>query len=139
MTKTDNTINTDNTDEGRKMFLLNLQSKIPIYEQIQNQILRFIEAGVLSPGDKLPSVRQLAMDNGINPNTVAKAYTELEKAGYVYNLPKKGVYIADINIQSSRQAQIISILEPLKTMEYTKEEVIEAINQIYEGEEHAQN
>ena len=92
------------------MFLLNLQSKIPIYEQIQAQILRFIEAGILKPGDRLPSVRQLAQDNGINPNTAARAYAELETAGYVYNLPKKGVYVAEIDIPSSHQAQIISVI-----------------------------
>ena len=65
-----------------KIFIKN-KSDVPIYEQIQSQILRFIEAGVLNPGDKLPSVRQMAMDNGINPNTVAKAYAEMEKNGYV--------------------------------------------------------
>ena len=73
------------------MFLLNLQSKEPIYEQIQKQLIRFIQAGVLNPGDKLPSVRQLAQENGINPNTVSKAYSELEKTGWVYNAPNKGV------------------------------------------------
>ena len=45
------------------MFFLNTQSKEPIFEQIQNQILRFIQAGVLAPGDRLPSVRQLAQEN----------------------------------------------------------------------------
>ena len=47
------------------MFFLNTQSKEPIFEQIQNQILRFIQAGVLAPGDRLPSVRQLAQENGM--------------------------------------------------------------------------
>ncbi len=114
------------------MFLLNLQSKIPIYEQIQAQIIRFIEAGVLNPGDRLPSVRQLAQDNGINPNTVAKAYAELEKAGAVYNLPKKGVYVAEIDIQSSRQQQIRSVLLPLKESGITKDEIILAAETIFE-------
>ena len=59
------------------MFLLNIQSKVPIFEQIETQIMRFIETGVLAPGDRLPSVRQLAKDNGINPNTVARAYAQL--------------------------------------------------------------
>lgn len=113
------------------MFLLNLQSKIPIYEQIQTQILRFIEAGVLKPGDKLPSVRQLAVDNGINPNTAARAYAQLEAAGYVYNLPKKGVYIAEIDTGSSRQAQILAALKPLKAAGYTKKELSEAIDQLF--------
>lgn len=113
------------------MFLLNLQSKIPIYEQIQTQILRFIEAGVLKPGDKLPSVRQLAVDNGINPNTAARAYAQLEAAGYVYNLPKKGVYIAEIDSVSSREAQIINVIRPLMAAGYTKKELYEVIEKLF--------
>lgn len=88
------------------MFLLNTQSKEPIFEQIQNQILRFIQAGVLAPGDRLPSVRQLAQENGINPNTVSKAYIELEKNGYVYNIPKKA---------SMFQTLILNNLIPIKS------------------------
>jgi len=113
------------------MFLLNLQSKEPIFEQIQSQILSFIEAGVLKSGDKLPSVRQLATENGINPNTVAKAYAQLEQKGYVYNLPKKGVYVADISIESSKLIQIKSLLQPLKASGITKDEIIMAIDKIY--------
>lgn len=113
------------------MFLLNLQSKDPIFEQIQNQILRFIETGILAPGDRLPSVRQLAKDNGINPNTVAKAYSELEKRGYVYNLPKKGVYIAEINMNSSREQTILAALKPLKESGITKEEIVSAADILF--------
>ncbi|MEE8806982.1 MAG: GntR family transcriptional regulator [Lactimicrobium sp.] len=121
------------------MFLLNLQSKEPIYEQIQNQILRFIQAGVLSPGDKLPSVRQLAQDNGINPNTVAKAYSELEKTGCVYNAPKKGVYVADVNVKDSHHHQITAVLEPLKNMGIQKQEILDALDELYGEEDHAEN
>ena len=88
------------------MFFLNTQSKEPIFEQIQNQILRFIQAGVLAHGDRLPSVRQLAQENGINPNTVSKAYIELEKNGYVYNIPKKGVYVSDIDLKYYSHSKI---------------------------------
>ncbi|MBQ2689054.1 MAG: GntR family transcriptional regulator [Solobacterium sp.] len=116
------------------MFLLNLQSKTPIYEQIQEQILKFIEVGVLKPGDRLPSVRQMAMDNGINPNTVAKAYAEMEKNGSVYNLPKKGVYVAEVNINDSRIQQIRQLIIPLKENGITKEELLEVINGIYKEE-----
>lgn len=77
------------------MFLINLQGKESIYEQIKTQILRFIQTGVLSPNDKLPSVRQLAEELGINPNTVQKAYQELERDGYIYTLSKKGNYVAE--------------------------------------------
>lgn len=114
------------------MFLLNLQSKIPIYEQIQSQILRFIEAGVLKTGDRLPSVRQLAVDNGINPNTVARAYAQLEADGYVYNLPKKGVYIAEIDSVSSRETQLMQAIKPLVNAGYTKKELIDAVEKLFE-------
>ena len=113
------------------MFLLNLQSKVAIYEQIQDQILRFIESGVLAQGDRLPSVRQLAQDNGINPNTVSKAYTELEKNGYVYNLPKKGVYVAEVDTSNSKGEKIRNVLEPLKRSGVTKEEMLEAVEELY--------
>ncbi len=116
------------------MFLLDPQSKEPIFEQIQTQILRFIKAGILSPGDRLPSVRQLAQENGINPNTVSKAYIELEKNGYVYNLPKKGVYVSDINTHSRQQEQISHILKPLKDSGIKKEELLEIIEKLYEEE-----
>lgn len=119
------------------MFLLNLQSKEPIFEQIQAQILSFIEAGVLNPGDKLPSVRQLAAENGINPNTVAKAYSLLEQKGYVYNLPKKGVYVAEVNPESSRLIQIETLLKPLKNSGITKEEILKAIDKLYEEAQNA--
>ncbi len=113
------------------MFLLNLQSKDPIFAQIQAQIISFIEAGVLKPGDRLPSVRQLAQENGINPNTVAKAYAELEKAGIVYNLPKKGVYVAEVHEESVRKTRIHDLLKNLKDSGTTKEELLEAVEELY--------
>ena len=116
------------------MFLLNLQGKEPIYEQIRSQILKFIELGVLSPGDKLPSVRQLAQDNGINPNTVAKAYQELEKEGYIRTLPKKGAYIAEIDTSHSRFQQLVSILHPLKESGMSKTEMLEAVEEVFKEE-----
>ena len=73
------------------MFLINTQSNEPIYEQIKRQIVRFVEAGVLQPDEKLISVRSLAQQLNINPNTVQKAYQELEVEGVLYTLPKKGV------------------------------------------------
>ncbi|MBR3357225.1 MAG: GntR family transcriptional regulator [Solobacterium sp.] len=121
------------------MFLLDPTNKVPIYEQIQAQILRFIEAGILSPGDRLPSVRQLAQENGINPNTAARAYSMLEQAGCVYNLPKKGVYVAEVSAAASRNERIRSVLGTLKDSGCTKEEILQAVEQLYKEEDHAQN
>lgn len=121
------------------MFLLNLQSKEPIFEQIQTQILNFIKIGVLKPGDRLPSVRSLAQENGINPNTVSKAYIELEKTGYVHNIPKKGVYVAEIDVQKGQQDKIIHILTPLKESGITKQEILTALDKLYEEDSHVKN
>lgn len=117
------------------MFLLNTTSKEPIFEQIQTQILRFIRVGVLKEGDRLPSVRQLAQENGINPNTVSKAYILLEKNGYVYNIPKKGVYVAHINTDHDQVETIMTVLKPLKESGITKEELISAVDELYGGKD----
>lgn len=76
------------------MFTINLQSREPIYEQLYSNILRLISIGVLKPGDKLPPVRQLASEHGINPNTVAKSYQLLERDGVTYSLVGKGSFVS---------------------------------------------
>lgn len=117
------------------MFLLNIQSKVPIFEQIENQITRFIETGVLSPGDRLPSVRQLAKDNGINPNTVAKAYAQLEQDGCVYNIPKKGVYVADVKKTDRADAEILLTMEQWKQNGISEDMIRRCLAKVYEGKE----
>ena len=116
------------------MFLINIQGKVPIYEQIRDQIIRFIDAEVLKPGDRLPSVRQLAVDNGINPNTVARAYAMLEEQGYVHNQPKRGVYVAEIKRETGRKTLIKDALKPLKDSGITKEEIAEVLEDLYTEE-----
>lgn len=118
------------------MFLLNLQSKEPINDQIQEQIQCFIDAGVLKPGDKLPSVRELAKDNGINPNTVARAYRELEQRGIVNNIPKKGVYVSDT--AQPETPELEKIVTSLKEKGITKQDLLHTIDKVYGGE-NAQN
>ena len=114
------------------MFLLNIQSKVPIFEQIQTQMIRFIETGVLKEDDRLPSVRQLAKDNGINPNTVTKAYAMLEQNGYVYNIPKKGVYVAHVDkAHLGHSEQILSALKPLAESGISREEIETCLDTLY--------
>ena len=76
------------------MYQLDLQSRTPIYQQLKEKILRLIMAGAIGPGDPLPSVRVMARDLGINPNTVAKAYQDLEKSGLIYSVAGKGSFIS---------------------------------------------
>lgn len=76
------------------MFSIDLTSRIPIYQQIYKKIIELILKGTLSENDMIPSVRSLAKDTGVNPNTVAKAYQELERNGIIYSLQGRGSFIA---------------------------------------------
>lgn len=117
------------------MFLIDLRSKDPIFIQIQNQIQKFIRAGVLKPGDKLPSVRQLAQDNGINPNTVARAYSQLEQNGYVTNIPKKGVYVKEMNLDDSLEEMAAMNIRQLKEAGISMHRLLQIVNRVYEEDE----
>lgn len=76
------------------MFQLDLQSRVPIYEQMKKKIIELVMTGVLSIGEQLPSVRSLAREVGVNPNTVQKAYQELEREGIIVTIGGKGSFIA---------------------------------------------
>jgi GntR family transcriptional regulator len=76
------------------MFSIDLTSRIPIYEQIYSSIVDMVISGTLNENDQLPSVRSFAKDAGVNPNTVAKAYQELERNGIIYSVPGRGSFIA---------------------------------------------
>lgn len=115
------------------MFTINLHGKKSIYEQIRDQIMRFIGLGIIAPNDKMPSVRQLAYELNINPNTVAKAYQELEKSGYIYILPKKGAFVADRHEKNDPFLSFRQVIDELKNEGYQSEELIEIINDMYGG------
>lgn len=75
-------------------FHLNPASKVPIYRQLMEQIDRLLMAGKLRGGDRLPSVRDMALKLRINPNTVGRAYSELERQGMVTRQQGRGVFVA---------------------------------------------
>ena len=118
------------------MFIIDVQSKDPIFEQIKKQINRFIQLDILKPDDRLPSVRSLALELGINPNTVAKAYQELEAEGIVYTLTKKGVFIATRDKAIVDKQLVVSnfkqVVREYKNSGLNKEELIQMINSVYE-------
>ena len=76
---------------------------LPIYLQIVDQIKRSVAVGRLKPEDPLPSVRQLALDLTINPNTVARAYLELEHEGVIYKRQGQGTYVSAQAVDASRR------------------------------------
>ena len=85
------------------MFSIELTSRIPIYEQIYQKIVMLILNGTLAENDQLPSVRSLAKSTGVNPNTVAKAYQELERNGVIYSVPGRGSFVSAQNYDEFRK------------------------------------
>lgn len=80
------------------MFHIDQQSRVPIYEQLFRQVLSLAASGLLEENQQMPSVRQLASDLGINPNTVQKAYRELEREGLIYSVPGRGSFLTSTDI-----------------------------------------
>ena len=76
------------------MISLNYRDSRPIYEQIKDGLRKLIVTGAMAPDEKLPSVRSLATQLSINPNTIQRAYNELENEGYIYSVPGKGSFAA---------------------------------------------
>lgn len=74
---------------------INYRDPRPIYEQVRDGLRTLIVSGALAGGEKLPSVRELAAQLAINPNTIQRAYRELEQEGYVYSVPGKGSFAAE--------------------------------------------
>lgn len=77
------------------MFQIDIMSRIPVYEQLIRQTEKFILLGVLREGDKLPSVRQLSAELSINPNTIQKAFTELDRRGIIFSVNGRGNFVSD--------------------------------------------
>lgn len=77
------------------MIVLNTRDPKPIYEQITENLRRLIASGGIAPGERLPSVRELATRLTINPNTIQRAYRQLEQEGYIVSLPGKGCFAAE--------------------------------------------
>lgn len=88
------------------MIILDYRDRRPIYEQIVERFQELMISGAMEQDSQLPSVRSLAMDLSINPNTIQRAYAELERRGYIYSVKGKGSFVADSSIlkDSKREA-----------------------------------
>src|SRR5579884_205808 len=88
-------------------------SRLPIYQQLAQQIREAIARGELRPDQGLPSVRQLSRELVVNPNTVARAYTELEREGLLVSRPGRGIYVAQPRNDLTRAARDRRLMEQL--------------------------
>lgn len=119
------------------MFNVNKVSYIPIYEQIISEFERYVMAKLLKSDDKLPSVRQLSMELSVNPNTIQKAYTELERSGLCYSVPGNGRFVSKEAYDLIRKRKrglldkIKTLTIELKTSGIGIDEIISVVNEAY--------
>ena len=85
------------------MISINYRDPRPIYEQIRSELRRLMLTGALPPGSRLPSVRELAGQLAINPNTIQRAYRELEADGYILSVAGKGSFVAQVDQIAEQQ------------------------------------
>ncbi|MEE0861508.1 MAG: GntR family transcriptional regulator [Lachnospiraceae bacterium] len=97
------------------MFQIDSFSRVPVYEQIINQLEHFILTGILVADTQIPSVRNLSVSLSINPNTIQKAYAELDRNGIIYSVPGRGCFITKEakGILSSQKQEKLSTLKEL--------------------------
>lgn len=121
------------------MIVIDPKSSTPIYEQIAIKIKELILKGVLEPGDKLPSVRELSGIITANPNTVSKAYAELERQKVIETIRGRGTFVAENykpKIQEDRMEALKENLKKVileaKYMGLTKEELVDIMDVYYE-------
>ena len=110
-----------------EMIHLDYRDARPIYEQVKDGLRRLMVTGVLRSGDRLPSVRQLATQLTVNPNTIARAYSELEAEGYVCTVSGKGTFVAEGQEQNDGRKRelterLLPLLQELRELGMTREE-----------------
>lgn len=111
------------------MITLNYRDARPIYEQVRDGLRRLIVTGAVADGERLPSVRTLASQLAINPNTIARAYTELEQEGYIVSATGKGSFVAEGQSQHDARkeelkAKIRPVFGELRALGMTREELL---------------
>mgnify|MGYP002926837465 CR=1 FL=1 len=119
------------------MIVLDYQDRRPLYEQVEEKFRNLILKGVLEPGSRMPSVRQLAMELSINPNTIQRAYNELESEGYIYSVAGKGSFVsgtadADAARRETLRADVKKLLNELRYLGVTEADAAALIKEVYE-------
>lgn len=90
------------------MIQLNYRDTRPFYQQIKDNVRQLVVSGALKKDEKLPSVRDMAASLAINPNTIQRAYRELESEGYIYTLSGKGTFVAEVDHSNQfRQQELL--------------------------------
>ena len=111
------------------MIVLDYRDSRPLYQQVKDSLRRMMLTGLLEPHEKLPSVRSLATQLAINPNTIQRAYAELEAEGYIYSVAGRGSFVSAGDGEHLRRiaeltGRLVPLLEELKSLGYTREQLL---------------
>ena len=120
------------------MILLDLKDSRPIYEQVAERLQELMMLGILEEDSQMPSVRSLAMELSINPNTIQRACGELERRGYTYSIKGRGSFVGSIRkLRQARKEEMEKKLGGLakeaKTIGMMRDEFVTAAGQAYDG------
>ena len=124
------------------MLSINYKDPRPIYEQVRDALRQLILSGAIAPGEKFPSVRELAASLAINPNTIQRSYRELEALGLINTVPGKGAFAATDGAAAHRRThelyqQLSAAVQELKLLGVQRSDVISAAEEAYGKEEDA--
>ena len=123
------------------MITIDYKSRQPIYEQLVDRIKQLILSGIYQRDDQLPTVRQLAQELAINPNTIQKAYAELERQGITYSLKGRGSFVGSSlqELSDVKKEQLMKefadTVAALMKLGVTQEELTKRVQEIYRAEE----
>ena len=125
------------------MYQIDNQSRQAVYEQIVEQVERYVLAGLLKGGDKLPSVRGLSLELKVNPNTVQRAYTELERDDVIVTAPGRGAFVSDQGSERLRERRremaltdLKALVSELKLSGLEKAELLQIVETAYQEGSH---
>ncbi len=115
---------------------IDFTSRKPIYEQLKENIMRLAVLGIMEPNEQLPSVRTLAKELAINPNTVQKAYQELERDGVVYSSPGRGSFVSEgvaknAALRNEAKGRLHDACNACKLVNINKDEVLQIVDRVY--------
>ena len=119
------------------MFTIDVMSRVPVYEQLIKQVEDQVLKGIMKEGDKMPSVRSLSMELSTNPNTIQKAYMELDRRGILVSVPGKGSFIsaeASKIVGNQSKEKLSDLKEIVRKLAYagvSKSEITDMIEEVY--------
>ncbi|MCC8022924.1 MAG: GntR family transcriptional regulator [Clostridiales bacterium] len=118
------------------MFSVDITGRDPIYKQLEQSVVKYISLGLLQPGEQLPSVRALAQELRINPNTVQKAFSSLEQKGLVYTVSGRGVFVSEQSgnltaIQETAKEKLRRVSGEVRDTGVSLEDQLQIIEEIY--------